>query len=105
MLLLAIERRVEVDYECPPVSGTRGVSDGDTVSAQPSRKVGGVRVLSVVNCREHLGGSWPARSMAGGSCQLSLAAGLKVDRWTVFHRDRHQRLVERSTVVLQSTRS
>ena len=57
MLLLAIERRVEVDYECPPASGTRDVSDGDTVSAQPSRKVGDVRVLFVVSCREHLGGS------------------------------------------------
>ena len=47
MLLLAIERRVEVDYECPPGSGTRDVSDGDTVSAQPSRKVGDVWVVSV----------------------------------------------------------
>ena len=28
MLLLAMERRVEVDYECPqPLSGARGVSD------------------------------------------------------------------------------
>ena len=48
-----------------PASRTRGVSDSDTVSAQPSRKVGDVRVLSIVSCREHLGGSWPARSMAG----------------------------------------
>ena len=50
---------MEVDYECPqPLSGARGVSDvRDTVSAQPSREVGDVRVLSVVNCREHLVGS------------------------------------------------
>ena len=46
-------------------SGMRGASGGNTVSAEASRKVGVVRVLSVDSCREHLGGWWPARPMTG----------------------------------------
>ena len=60
MVLLVMEWRVEVDYECPqPLSGAREVflTYGNTVSAHPSREVGDVQVSSVVDCREHLVGS------------------------------------------------